>query len=54
MTYYTQVPGFRGIGRTRVDTRLRITFALYVKKIFISLVCYTERVYNAELSKSPS
>ena len=54
MTYYTRVPGFRGIGRTRVDTRLRITFALYVKKIFISLVCYTERVYNAELSKSLS
>ena len=25
----------------------RITFALYVKKIFISWVCYTERVYKA-------
>jgi hypothetical protein len=42
----------------------RITFALYVKKIFISgsvLVCYTERVYKAStiflwascLSKNP-
>jgi hypothetical protein len=34
--YYTRVPGFSGIGRTREGTRLRITFALYVKKIFIS------------------
>ena len=31
-----RVPGFSGIGRTREGTRLRITFALYVKKIFIS------------------
>jgi hypothetical protein len=37
--YYTRVPGFSGIGRTRGDTRPRITFALYVKKIFISGVC---------------
>jgi hypothetical protein len=26
----------------------RITFALYVKKIFIIWVCYTERIYNAQ------
>ena len=44
--YYTQGPGFSGIGRTRESTRLRITFAHYVKKIFVSLVCYTERVYK--------
>ena len=44
--YYTRGPGFSGIGRTREGTRLRITFALYVKKIFVSLVCYTERVYK--------
>ena len=36
MTYYTRVPGFSSIGRTREDTRHRITFALYVKKIVIS------------------
>ena len=30
--YYTRVPGFSGIGRTREGTRLRITFALYVRK----------------------
>jgi hypothetical protein len=35
MTYYTWVPGFSDIGRTRFS----ITFALYVKKIFISRVC---------------
>jgi hypothetical protein len=39
MTYYTWVPGFSDIGRTREGTRFRITFALYVKKIFISRVC---------------
>jgi hypothetical protein len=32
--------------RERVQD-FRITFVLYVKKIFISLVCYTERVYKA-------
>ena len=36
MTYYTQIPGFSGIGRTRDGRDLGITFALYVKKIFIS------------------
>jgi hypothetical protein len=36
MTYYTRVPGFSVIRRTKEGTRLRITFALYVKKIFIS------------------
>jgi hypothetical protein len=35
MTYYTWVTGFSDIGRTRFS----ITFALYVKKIFISRVC---------------
>jgi hypothetical protein len=35
MTYYTRVPGFSDIGRTRFS----ITFALYVNKIFISRVC---------------
>jgi len=34
--YYTRVPGFSSIGRTREGTRFRITFVLYVKKIFIS------------------
>jgi hypothetical protein len=34
--FLIMVPGFSGIGRTRGGTRLRITFALYVKKIFIS------------------
>ena len=37
--YYTRVPGFSGIGRTREGPRFRITFELYVKKIFISRVC---------------
>ena len=43
MTYYTwvlaELLGFSGIRRTRegmTPTRLRITFALYVKKICIS------------------
>jgi hypothetical protein len=33
--YYTRVPGFSDIGRTREGPRFSITFALYVKKIFI-------------------
>ena len=37
--YYTRVPGFSGIGCTRQNPRFSITFALYVKKIFISRVC---------------
>jgi hypothetical protein len=37
--YYTQVPGFSGIGRTREGTRFRITFVLYAKKIIIRWVC---------------
>ena len=39
MTYYTRVPGFSDIRRTREGPRFSITFALYVKKIFISRVC---------------
>jgi len=31
--------GFSEIGRTREGPRFSITFALYVKKIFISRVC---------------
>ena len=37
--YYTWVPGFSNIGRTREGPRFSITFALYVKKIFIGRVC---------------
>ena len=39
MIYYTRVPGFSDIGRTREGPRFSITFSLYVKKIFISRVC---------------
>ena len=39
MTYYTRVPGFSDIGRTREGPRFSFTFALYAKKIFISRVC---------------
>ena len=39
MIYYTRVPGFSDIGRTREGPRFSITFVLYVKKIFISRVC---------------
>jgi hypothetical protein len=52
MTFITYgFKGFSGIGHTREDPRFRITFALYVKKIFISRVCYTERVYNVQKKK---
>jgi hypothetical protein len=54
MTYNTRVPGFSDIGRTREGPRFSITFALYVKKIFISRVCKcvnTERVYNVQGKK---
>ena len=37
--YFPPIPGFSGIGRTREGPRFSITFALYVKKIFISRVC---------------
>jgi hypothetical protein len=48
--YYTRVPGFSCIGRTREGLRFSITFVLYVKKIFISRVCkcVTQSVYNVQ------
>jgi hypothetical protein len=48
MTFITH--GFRVSVVSDVRERVRdfrITFALYAKKIFISWVCYTERVYKA-------
>jgi hypothetical protein len=50
MTFFTH--GFRVSVVLDVRERVqdfRITFALYVKKIFISWVCYTERVYKASI-----
>jgi hypothetical protein len=42
------VPGFSGIGRTREGPRISIAFALYVNKIFISIVskCVTRNVFT--------
>ena len=58
MIYYTRVPGFSDIGRTREGPRFSITFVLYVKKIFISRVCKcaTQNVFTMcrKKKKNPS
>ena len=48
MTYYIRVPGFSDIRHMREGLRFSITFALYVKKIFISRVrkCVTLNVFT--------
>ena len=52
MTYYTRVPGFSGIERTREGARLQdhLCALCYEDLHYLSvLVCYTERVYKASI-----